>query len=129
MSLSVRYTVPSNPGFSRILSKPDLKFNKGNYLVFGKENSLGVPRLGVSIKKRDYMLATHRNMLKRKVKHSFMSFIEDLPAIDFIVMVGPGEQSKDKTTLYQIWSSFGAENNWNTDLELQAYLRDHLTNV
>ena len=129
MSLSVRYTVPSNPGFSRILSKPDLKFNKGNYLVFGKENSLGVPRLGVSIKKRDYMLATHRNMLKRKVKHSFMSFIEDLPAIDFIVMVGPGEQSKDKTTLYQIWSSFGAENNWNTDLELQAYLRDRLTNV
>ena len=129
MSLSDRYTVPSNPGFSRILSKPDLKFNKGNYLVFGKENSLEVPRLGVSIKKTDYMLATRRNMLKRKVKHSFMSFIEDLPAIDFIVMVGPGEQSKDKTTLHQIWSSFGAENNWNTDLELQAYLRDHLTNV
>ena len=109
MSLSVRYTVPSNPGFSRILSKPDLKFNKGNYLVFGKENSLGVPRLGVSIKKRDYMLATHRNMLKRKVKHSFMSFIEDLPAIDFIVMVGTGELTNDKNTLCELWSSVGAK--------------------
>ena len=129
MSLSDRYKVPSNPGFSRILSKPDLKFNKGNYLVFGKESSLEVPRLGVSIKKRDYMLATHRNMLKRKVKHSFMNFIEALPAIDFIVVIGPGVQAKDKTTLYQIWSSFVTENNQNTDPDLQAYLRGRSTNV
>ena len=102
MSLSDRYTVPSNPGFSRILSKPDLKLNKGNYLVVGKENS---------VKKSDYKLATHRNMLKRKVKTSFISFIEDLPAIDFIVMVGPGEKSNDKKTLNELWSSLGVKNN------------------
>ena len=111
MSLSDRYTVPSNPGFSKILSKPDLKLNKGKFLVVGKENSLKIPRLGVSVKKRDYKLATHRNMLKRKVKNSFMSFIEDLPAVDFIVMIGPGEQSNDKKTLYELWSSFGVKNN------------------
>jgi len=105
MSLSDRYTVPSSPGFSSILSKPDLKFNKGNYLVFGKENSLKTPRLGVSIKKRDYRLATQRNMLKRKVKNSFMSFIEDLPSLDFIVMVGPGVRPDDKKTLCELWSS------------------------
>ena len=109
MSLSDRYTVPSNPGFSRILSKPDLKLNKGKFLVVGKENSIKTPRLGVSIKKSDYRLATHRNMLKRKIKNSFMSFIEDLPAIDFIVMVGPGELSNDKKTLSEIWSSIGAK--------------------
>ena len=108
MSLSDRYTVPSNHGFSRILSKPDLKLNKGNYLGFGKENTMKIPRLGVSVKKIDYKLATHRNMLKRKVKNSFMSFIEDLPAIDFVVMVGPGELSNDKKTLSEIWSSIGA---------------------
>ena len=109
MSLSDRYTVPSNPGFSNILSKPDLKFNKGNYLVVGKQNSMEIPRLGVSIKKRDYKLATHRNMLKRKVKNSFMSFIEDLPAIDFVVMIGPGEDTNDKKTLHELWSSVGAK--------------------
>ena len=109
MSLSDRYRVPSNPGFSRILSKPDLKLNKGKFLVVGKENSVTTPRLGVSIKKSDYQLATHRNMLKRKVKNSFMNFIEDLPAIDFIVMVGPGEPYNDKKTLSEIWSSIGAK--------------------
>ena len=108
MSLSDRYTVPSNPGFSRILSKPDFKLNKGKFLVVGKENSIKTPRLGVSIKKSDYKLATHRNMLKRNVKNSFMSSIEDLPAIDFIVMVGPGEPSNDKKALSEIWSSIGA---------------------
>ena len=111
MSLSDRYTVPSNPGFSRILSKPDLKLNRGNFLVVGKENSIKIPRLGVSIKKSDYKLATHRNMLKRKIKNSFMSFIEDLPAIDFIVMVGPGEPSNDKRNLDELWASVGAKNN------------------
>ena len=105
MSLSDRYKVPSSPGFSGILSKPDFKFNKGSYLVFGKENSVKTPRLGVSIKKRDYRLATQRNMLKRKVKNSFMGFIEDLPSLDFVVMVGPGVQPDDKKTLCELWSS------------------------
>ncbi|MDP6917244.1 MAG: ribonuclease P protein component [SAR86 cluster bacterium] len=105
MSLSDRYTVPSNPGFSSILSKPDLKFNKGSYLVFGKKNSVKTPRLGVSIKKRDYKLATQRNMFKRKVKNSFLSCIEDLPSVDFIVMVRPGAQLNDSKTLCALWSS------------------------
>jgi len=105
MSLSDRYKVPSSPGFSSILSKPDFKFNKGSYLVFCKENSAKNPRLGVSIKKRDYKLATQRNMLKRKVKNSFMGFIEDLPSVDFVVMVGPGVQPNDKKTLSELWSS------------------------
>ena len=105
MSLSDRYTVPSSPGFSSILSKPDFKFNKGSYLVFCKENSVKNPRLGVSIKKRDYKLATQRNMLKRKVKNSFMGSIEDLPSVDFVVMVGPGVKPNDKKTLSELWSS------------------------
>ena len=105
MSLSDRYKVPSSPGFSGILSKPDFKFNKGSYLVFCKENSVKNPRLGVSIKKRDYKLATQRNMLKRRVKNSFMGFIADLPSVDFVVLVGPGVQPNDKKTLSELWSN------------------------
>ena len=105
MSLSDRYTVPSNPGFSSILSKPDLKFNRGGYLVFGKKNSVKTARLGISIKKKDYKLATQRNMFKRKVKNSFMGCIEDLPSVDFIVMVRPGAKLNDNKTLYALWSS------------------------
>ena len=105
MSLSDRYKVPSSPGFSSILSKPHFKFNKGSNLVFCKENSVKNPRLGVSIKKRDYKLATQRNMLKRKVKNSFMGFIADLPSVDFVVLVGPGVQPNDKKTLSELWSN------------------------
>ena len=105
MSLSDKYKVPSSSGFSSILSKPDFKFNKGSYLVFCKENSVKNPRLGVSIKKRDYKLATQRNMLKRKVKNSFMGFIADLPSVDFVVLVGPGVQPNDKKTLSELWSN------------------------
>ena len=104
MSLSDRYKVPSSPGFSSIFSKPDLKYKKGSYLLIGKENSLKRPRLGVSIKKSDYKLATQRNMLKRKVKNSFISHTKDLPAIDFIVMVGPGALPNDNKILYELWT-------------------------
>ena len=38
-----------------------------------------------------------------------MNFIEDLPAIDFIVMVGPGDQSNDIKNLYELWSSVGTK--------------------
>ena len=72
---------------------------------FCKENSVKNPRLGVSIKKRDYKLATQRNMLKRKVKNSFMGFIADLPSVDFVVLVGPGVQPNDKKTLSELWSN------------------------
>ena len=61
-------------------------------MVFGKENSMKIPRLGGFYqKKRLQARHTKKYDLKEKLKNSFMSFIEDLPAIDFIVMVGPGE--------------------------------------
>ena len=111
MSLSEKHTVPSNPGFKHILSKPDLRFDRGNYLVVGKKNTKTIPRLGVSIKKRDYKLATQRSMLKRKVKNSFMGFVNKLPALDFVVMVRPGECSKSKNTLLALWESIGDQKN------------------
>ena len=38
-----------------------------------------------------------------------MNFVEDLPPIDFIVMVGPGEDTNDKKTLYELWSCVGTK--------------------
>ena len=67
MALSSKHTVPSSSGFRHILSSPDYKFNKGNFLIFARQNNENRARLGVSVRKRDYKLATHRNKIKRRL--------------------------------------------------------------
>ena len=103
MSLSVKHSIPSSSGFGHILSKPEFKVNKGNYLIFAKRNSVNTPRLGVSVRKRDYKLATHRNVIKRRIKNSFMKQASKFSAFDFVVLVKPGEQVKARDGLEVLW--------------------------
>jgi len=44
MALSVKHSIPSSSGFGHVLSKPEFKVNKGNYLIFAKQNSENIPR-------------------------------------------------------------------------------------
>jgi len=69
MALSNKHTIPSSSGFRHILSSPDYKFNKGNFLIFARQNNENKARLGVSVRKRDYKLATHRNKIKRRLRN------------------------------------------------------------
>ena len=104
MSLSDKYIIPSSPGFNKIFTNPDLSFNEGNFFVLGKRNNVSNPRLGISIKKRDYNLAVHRNFLKRKVKNSFKDCVDRLPSLDFVVVVKSGENRKDiSDSLGPLW--------------------------
>ena len=103
MALSNKHTVPSSPGFRHILSSPDYKFNKGNFLVFARQNNKNIARLGVSLRKRDYRLATHRNMIKRRLKNSFMKQASRLPSFDIVVLVKPGELVRDRDSLEVLW--------------------------
>ena len=48
------------------------------------------PRLGVSVKKSDFSLAVDRNKIKRMVKSSFSNSLQDLPCLDFVVLVNGG---------------------------------------
>ena len=66
----------------------------------------GVRLLGSSvdsIKKADYRLAAHRNVIKRRVKNSFMRQASKLPALDFVVLVKAGEQVKTRDSLEVLW--------------------------
>jgi len=103
MALSVKHSIPSSSGFGHVLSKPEFKVNKGNYLIFAKQNSENIPRLGVSVRKADYKLATHRNIIKRRLKNSFMKQASKLPSFDFVVLVKPGEQVRGKGSLGVLW--------------------------
>tara|TARA_Y100000590_G_scaffold369283_1_gene430417 strand:- start:947 stop:1270 length:324 start_codon:yes stop_codon:yes gene_type:complete len=103
MPLSEKHTIPTTPGFGLIFAKPDFKLNNGNFFVLGKKNNLERPRLGVSIKKSDYRLAVQRNAIKRKIKNSFRKHAPNLPCLDFVVLVRPGQSAKEKTNLDSLW--------------------------
>ena len=110
MSLNDKYIVPSSPGFNSIFSDPDLRLYEGNIFILGKHNKVSNPRLGVSIKKRDYKLAVHRNFLKRKIKSNFSKYVDKLPHMDFVVVVGPGEYDRNKKDyLGSLWNSFAED--------------------
>ena len=103
MALSEKHTIPSSSGFRHILSNPDFRFNKGNFLIFARQNNENRARLGVSVRKRDYKLATHRNIIKRRLKNSFMKQASKLPSLDFVVLVKPGEQVGDGGGFEVLW--------------------------
>ena len=103
MALSNQHSIPSSSGFRNILSSPDYKFNKGNFLIFARQNNENKARLGVSVRKRDYKLATHRNKIKRRLKNSFMKQASKLPSFDFVVLVKPGEQVRGKGSPGFLW--------------------------
>ena len=96
MSLSEKYTIPPRSGFYKVFSKPDIELKEGGFILLGKKNNCGNPRLGVSIKKNDYKLAVHRNFLKRKIRSSFQNLVCKLPLCDFIVIVVGRKNYKSK---------------------------------
>jgi len=99
-------TIPSREGFGKVFSKPDYKTSLGPFKLFGKKNSLSSHRIGVSIKKRDYRLATNRNLIKRKIRGSFLLSYQSLPPMDYVVLVRRGISSdyeQLKRDLLSLW--------------------------
>ena len=96
MSLGNKFIIPSRPNFTEVLKNPDLFEKVDNFFLYGKANNELNPRLGVAIKKKDYKLATQRNLLKRKIKNSFRAVVAELPCLDFIVVVKKNKPLKNE---------------------------------
>lgn len=104
MSLGVKYIIPSRLNFVNVLRKPDIFFQSGHFLFYGKKNKGLNPRLGVSIKKKHYKLAVERNSIKRKIKNSFRKVAIDLPCLDCVVVVKEKNTSVDENqNLELLW--------------------------
>ena len=102
------FSIPSKEGFTKIFSSPDHKSSSGVFLLFGKKNNLNTPRIGIAIKKKDYRLATKRNMIKRNIRRSFVDSLPLLPSMDFVVLVKRSKSTKSenfKHELEWLWGS------------------------
>jgi len=101
MPLKREFTLHKKACFDAAFKRPDVRYRSGSILVLAKENNLGFPRLGLSVKKRDFSLAVDRNKIKRMIKTSFANLIIELPSLDFVVLVNKDsvENIKKETSL------------------------------
>ena len=107
-----KLSIPAKEGFGKILSCPDVKLSIGKFILYGKNNFINIPRIGISIKKKDYKLAHKRNLLKRQIKGGFYSRTKALPSMDFVVHVKSGlskKSTKYKDDITSLWETFLAE--------------------
>lgn len=66
------------------------RFGNPNFTLLVRTNSLGYPRLGLAIAKKNVKLAVDRNRIKRLIRESFRHKTTTLPSVDIIAMCRTG---------------------------------------
>ncbi|ENQ7060198.1 ribonuclease P protein component [Salmonella enterica] len=67
--------------------------------ILGRLNSLGHPRIGLTVAKRNVRRAHERNRIKRLTRESFRQRQHELPAMDFVVVAKKGVADLDNRAL------------------------------
>ena len=68
-------------------------------MALARLNSLGHPRIGLIVSKKNVKLAVDRNRFKRLVRESVRLRQDRLPAVDIVIMAKRGAQEIDNETL------------------------------
>ena len=104
MPLNDKYVL-TTPAYNSVFSNPDIKLTEGMFFLIGKKNLSQIPRIGITIKKRDFKLAVERNALKRIIKVSFKGVSHKLPAFDYVIIVKGNKADKEqiKERLKELW--------------------------
>lgn len=69
--------------------------------ILGRLNSLGHPRIGLTIAKKNVKRAHERNRVKRLARESFRLRQYELPSMDFVVVAKKGVADLDNRTLME----------------------------
>lgn len=69
--------------------------------ILGRLNSLGHPRVGLTVAKKHVKRAHERNRIKRLTRESFRLRQHELPAMDFVVVAKKGVGNLDNRTLME----------------------------
>jgi ribonuclease P protein component len=73
--------------FARVFAEAQ-RSSDSYFVVLGRVNLVGTPRLGLAISRRAARRATERNRLKRITRETFRQ-LQGLPDWDFVVMAKP----------------------------------------
>lgn len=75
--------------------------------ILGRLNSLGHPRIGLTVAKKNVRRAHERNRIKRLTRESFRLRQHELPAMDFVV-VAKGLPTSITVLSRKRWKNYGA---------------------
>ncbi len=67
--------------------------------ILGRSNTLGYPRIGLTVAKKHVKRAHERNRIKRLTRESFRLCQHDLPAMDFVIVAKKGIADLDNHAL------------------------------
>ncbi|QCI23593.1 ribonuclease P protein component [Buchnera aphidicola (Macrosiphoniella sanborni)] len=72
--------------FKDVFNKPSHKQNTLEASILGRFNTLGYPRLGLSIPRKNIKYAHTRNSIKRLIRETFRLLQHQLLSMDFVVI-------------------------------------------
>ena len=87
--------------FSHVFEQADLKVHGKGMMALARWNTLGHPRLGVVVSKKNVKLAVQRNRFKRLVRESVRLRQHQLPTLDIVVLARRGVHDLDNDTLHR----------------------------
>ncbi|WP_173920283.1 ribonuclease P protein component [Pseudidiomarina piscicola] len=87
--------------FQQVFNAPPVKAVTAELTMLATPNSLGHPRLGVTISKKRAKLAVDRNRIKRKIRENFRLKQHKIPAFDIVVIAKSGIVDLDSDVLQQ----------------------------
>lgn len=70
--------------------------------ILSRPNNLDIPRLGLTVAKKNLKRAHERNRVKRLCRESFRLLQHDLPASDFVIVAKKGIDKLDNESFYNI---------------------------
>ena len=72
--------------FKRVFSQAD-KSSNDIFTILFRENTIGYPRLGIVVAKRNVKRSVDRNIIKRIIRESFRMCKTKLPPNDYVVIL------------------------------------------
>lgn len=84
--------------FTFVFQQP-LRVGTPQITILGRQNSLGHPRIGLTVAKKNVKRAHERNRIKRLTRESFRLRQHELPSMDFVVVAKKGVADLDNRAL------------------------------
>lgn len=86
--------------FQRVFAETNYRFSKGPLILLARRTDLGIPRLGLVIRKKNLRRAFQRNLMKRLIRENFRLCQHDLPSLDMVFMTRGDIVGKTKPQLH-----------------------------